>query len=95
MLHLFLTACGLVGNLCFGLGCVPTAYRTLVAGKSVGTPVSLAWLLTSACATFYTYLLGTYGWNWLTGPLGVVETAAWAIVLILHYFPSPRPPTQI
>lgn len=86
-MSLFLDICGVIGNVGFGVGCLPTAWRTARAGRSIGTPVSLAWTLSIACLTFYIYLLGTYGWSPFIGIIGAVETVSWTTVLWFHYFP--------
>lgn len=85
---LLLNLFGLLGNVCFGSACVPTAYNTWKAGKSVGTPASLAWMLAVGCIGAYVYFVGTYGWNSLVVPLGVVETGSWLTVLRYQYFPT-------
>jgi len=87
VIHWLLQACGVVGNLAFGFGCIPTAFKTLLAGKSIGTPVSLAWTLSTACLTFYTYMLGTYGLDPFIIFIGIIETFCWLTVLRYHYFP--------
>lgn len=89
LLSLFLNACGVLGNVCFGVGCVPSAWKVWRSGKNTELPAQFAWILWTACTSFYTYLLGTYGWNWLTGPIGLIETGAYSIVLWYQYFPRP------
>lgn len=87
ILHLL----GIIGNLAFGFGCVPVAWKTAVAGRSVGTPVSLAWTLVIACLAFYTYMLGTYGLDPFIAVIAIVETLSWLIVLRYHYAPRHYP----
>lgn len=94
-MSLFFDALGFIGNVLFGVGCVPSAYKALRDGVST-FPVESAWIIGGACACFYTYLLGTYGASWMTTPIGVIETGSYAIVLWHHYFPrAPKPPKSM
>jgi hypothetical protein len=87
MWSVVLNGLGLIGNVAFGIACVPTAYKTVKVGKSIGTPVSLAWTLATACTCFYIYMVGTYGWNPMVWCVGLIETICYIIVLKYHYFP--------
>lgn len=87
-MHWFINALGIIGNVLFGVGVVPPAYRALRAGNTL-FPVDTAWIIGGACLTFYTYLTATYGTSWMTTPIGVIETGAYAILLRYHYFPRP------
>lgn len=78
---------GVIGNILFGVAAWPAAWRTLRAGHSIGTPVSLAWTIELACFTFYAYVLGTYGADPLVVTTFLTETTAWSILLWYHYFP--------
>lgn len=75
----FLTVMGLIGNFGFGFAAVTVAYD---AWKDKGTdvPWKTIWLFLAANIGFFVYLLGTFGWHWLTGVLGIVESVSWAIV---------------
>lgn len=86
MYHLVVNTFGVIGNLLFGIGCTPSAYKALRDGKS-SFPLESAWIIGGACALFYTYLTATYGASWMTTPIGIVETTSYAIVLWYHYFP--------
>lgn len=79
---------GIVGGLCFAYCGVPTAIATLRAKKSVGTPVSVAWMIFLGAITMYSYLLGTYGFDLLLAINYAVEAASWGIVVFYHYFPK-------
>ena len=83
----FLTICGLIGNALFAIAALPTAFATWKKGASVGTPVSLAWQIFIACLTFYTYLLGTHGFDLIVATNAVVETSSWGTILWFHYRP--------
>lgn len=91
MMHFLLQLLGLAGTLAFVWGCVPTAWQTWRAGKSIGTPVGLAWNILIACLLFYSYTLITFGFNWIIGGCSFIEVAAYAVVLWYHYFPQPAP----
>ncbi len=87
MWSIVLNSLGIIGNIAFSIGCLPPAYRVIKEGKNTQLPIDFAWILWVACASFYTYLNGTYGWNWLTGPLGIIETLSYTAILYLSYFP--------
>jgi hypothetical protein len=86
--HWLLQLCGVVGNIAFGIGCGPEAYDSIRLGFT-RMPRRFAWILFTACWTFYVYLIGTYGWSWYTGPLGFIETGSYIVVLWYNYFPRP------
>lgn len=90
MIHAFFLACGFIGNALFAFAAWPTAISTIRKGASIGTPVSLAWILFTACCTFYTYILGTKGFDGLVISAAAMETSAWGTVLYYHYFPRRR-----
>jgi hypothetical protein len=87
MVTTLLKLSGLIGNILFGVAAWPTAWRTLRTGKSVGTPISLAWTIEIACFTFYAYVLGTYGADPMVLSTFFTETTAWTIILWYHYRP--------
>lgn len=82
---------GIAGNLAFAVACVPTAWRTWRAGKSIGTPVGLAWNIFVACLLFYSYTAIQYVSDPLVYIGGAVEITCYAVVLWYHYFPSRKP----
>lgn len=79
---------GILGNIAFAYACVPTAWATFKAGKSVGTPVALAWNILIACVLFYSYVLLQHGMDWLVLTCCLIELGAYGIVIWFHYFPS-------
>jgi hypothetical protein len=81
---------GSAGNIAFAWACVPTAWRTLRAGKSIGTPIGLAWNIWIACALFYAYTFLSYRGDILVWIGGAVEITAHSLVIWLHYFPRNR-----
>ena len=89
----FILLLGLIGNIGFGVACIPMTWRTWQSGKNEGIPLSSAWTFLIAIVSFYGYLLATYPWNPLTNIIGIVEALSWMIVLWYSYFP--RQPTVI
>ncbi len=76
---------GFIGGACFAFAAVPAAVRCIRTGQSSGTPVSIAWAVFVGCICLYTYLIGTYGFDWLLTLIYGVETASWAVVLLYCY----------
>jgi len=87
---MILTALGIIGNALFAFAIWPTTILTIRKGASIGTPINLAWILFSACCCFYTYILGTKGFDWIVACTAVLETVAWGIVIFYHYLPRPE-----
>lgn len=79
---------GMLGTLAFAYACVPTAWATWKAGRSIGTPVILAWNILIACILFYAYFLLAHGLDWLVIICGLIEIAAYGVVIWYHYFPK-------
>lgn len=78
---------GAIGGIAFACCGVPVAWATLRAGKSVGTPVSIALFCILGSLATYAYLLLTYGFNPLLTANYSVEFATWAVVAWYHFFP--------
>lgn len=86
----FISLCGIVGNLGFGFGCLSVAVRTVRNGNANDMPWQTAGLFLCANASFYTYLLGTYGADPFFFMLGFVETGSWALVVAYKIFAALR-----
>ena len=78
---------GLLGGAGFAFAAVPTALKTWRAGKSQGTPVSIAWAIFVGCICLFTYLTAMHGLDWVLVAVYGVETTSWAVLLRYHYFP--------
>ena len=78
---------GVAGTLAFAWACVPTAWRTFRAGRSIGTPVGLAWNIWIACLLFYGYLIAQYGFDPFLLACTIAEVLSYSVVIWLHYFP--------
>jgi hypothetical protein len=78
---------GVTGNIAFAYACLPTAWSTWRAGKSIGTPVGLAWNILIACLLFYGYMLGRYGLDPFLLVCSATEIGAYGVVIRYHYFP--------
>lgn len=81
---------GLIGGTCFAWCGVPVALATWRAGKSVGTPVSVALLILTGGLSMFAYLLLSYGLDWLLAGNYLVEVASWAVVAWYHFLPRRR-----
>lgn len=86
-MHFLLKLLGIAGNLLFAYACLPTAWVTWRAGRSIGTPIGLSINIWAACVTFYAYTVGTYGFDPMIWVCGGVEIAAYSVVIFYHYFP--------
>ena len=82
-----LTAIGVLGGFAFAFAAVPQAVATCRAGKSLGTPLSIAWAIFVGCICLYTYLTGAHGFDLLLTLVYSVETISWATLLWFNYFP--------
>lgn len=89
-MSLFLVVLGTLGNVAFAWACLPTAIATVRAGKSIGTPVGLAWNILIACLLFYGYMLLAYGLDPFLLACSCMETVAYGIVIWYHYLPRVR-----
>lgn len=78
---------GILGGLCFAYCGVPAAYATYKAGKSIGTPITVALLITIGTVLMYAYLTASYGFDPILTFNYFVEFVSWAIVSYYHYFP--------
>jgi hypothetical protein len=86
-LQILLQALGVMGGTAFAFAAVPAAIATFRAGKSIGTPMTIAWAIFIGCILLYTYLTGTHGFDWIISGTYGVETASWATILWFHYVP--------
>lgn len=77
---------GLLGGACFAYCGVPTAVQTYRAGKSVGTPVSVAWMISLGSLFMYSYLFRSYGFDLVLTINYAVELASWGTIVRFHYF---------
>jgi hypothetical protein len=82
---------GLLGGLCFAYCGVPTAWRTIRAGCSQGTPASVAWMIFLGGILMFAYLAASYGFDRLLAANYAVETASWGVVVWFHHFPRKEP----
>lgn len=78
---------GIAGNIAFGWACIPTAWATMKAGHSIGTPIGLAWNIFLACCLFYGYTLLQYTYDPILWICGLVEITSYGIVIWFHYRP--------
>jgi len=84
---MFINIIGTLGNLGFAYACLPTAWKTFKAGKSIGVPVSLAWNIWVSCLLFYSYTFLSYTDDILVWIGGMVEISSYTVVLWYHYLP--------
>jgi hypothetical protein len=83
---------GLLGGFCFAYCGVPAAYATWRAGKSVGTPVSIAWMIFLGAVFMYLYLTASYGLDLILTLNYFIEAASWGLIVFYHYFPRKEEP---
>jgi hypothetical protein len=81
------TILGLLGGFCFAYCGVPAAYRTARAGRSVGTPVSVAWMILVGAVAMYSYLTALHGFDPILTVNYAVEAVSWGVVVWFHYLP--------
>lgn len=82
-----LEALGLLGGACFAYCGVPAAWATVKKGRSIGTPVSVAWMITLGSVLMYAYLFMSYGFNTVLAINYTVEFLSWATLVWYHYRP--------
>ena len=78
---------GLLGGALFAVGCVPMAYRTWLAGHTLGTPIETQWLLFWGCVLYSVYLFGAFGMQlpfWFL----IIEVVSWGVALWYYYWPK-------
>ena len=78
---------GLFGGACFAYCGVPAAFYMVRKGSSVGTPVSIAWMISVGAVAMYMYLLVKYGFDWVLAVNYSVEFVSWATIVWYHYKP--------
>lgn len=81
---------GLVGGLAFAFAAVPAAVATVKAGRSLGTPISIAWAILIGCVCLYAYLTSAHGFDLILSATYGVETASWSAIIWMHYMPKRR-----
>jgi hypothetical protein len=78
---------GLLGGICFAYCGVPAAYVTARAGRSIGTPISIAWMIFLGAVFMYSYLTASYGFDAILTVNYSIEALSWALIVFYHYFP--------
>lgn len=76
---------GVIGGFCFAYCGVPAAFATLKAGRSIGTPVSIAWMIFTGSMFMYSYLLLRYGFDLILAINYAIEIFSWGILVVYHY----------
>lgn len=76
-----MTFLGLVAGSLFAYAAVPSAIRTVRAGKHLGTPLDIIAAITGGTVLMYAYLVTTYGWNWVLALNYGIECASWSVLL--------------
>ena len=78
---------GILGALAFCFAAIPTAFATVRAGRSIGTPLSVITAILFGNILMYAYLFLQYGFNpILTFSYGI-ELLSWGVLLKFHIFP--------
>lgn len=82
-----ITLLGLLGGLLFAFAAVPSALATFRAGKSIGVPANMAWLILGGVLALFAYLTALHGFDAVLALTYGVEGASWATILRYHYLP--------
>ena len=77
---------GIIASICFGCCGVPAAYKTLRAGKSIGTPVSIALMILGGSVTMYSYLTISHGFDLILTVNYSTEIISWGIIAVYHFW---------
>ena len=78
---------GIAGGAAFAFAAVPAAATTFRQGRTMGTPVSIAWAIFAGCILLYSYLTAKHGFDIILALVYGVETASWSVIIWFHYFP--------
>lgn len=76
---------GLIAGAFFAYCGIPAMRRTLKAGKSVGTPIDVAWCIFLGGITMYSYLTIKNGFDWVLAVNYFIEIVSWGIIVRYHY----------
>jgi hypothetical protein len=76
---------GIIGGILFCCCGVPAAYKTFIAKKSIGTPVSIAWMIALGSIFMYAYLILTYGFDVILTLNYSIEAISWLTIVYYHY----------
>jgi len=76
---------GLIGGAFFAYAAVPAAYNTIKAGKSIGVPIFLTWMIILGTIVLYSYLYLKYGFDWVLAINYSVELISWSILAFYYY----------
>lgn len=76
---------GLLGGFCFAYCGVPVAYQTVKTGRSLGTPISIAWMISLGCVFLYSYLTIKNGFDLILTLNYSVEFISWMIIVLYYY----------
>ena len=87
-MSLIVDAIGTIGALMFAASCIPLAWKTCRAGKSLGTPRQTVWMFCGATVIFTLYLALKVGLLQGSTLISGSEAVAWLIVLFYEYFPN-------
>lgn len=78
---------GILGGLAFAYCGIPAAWATIRNGRSVGTPASVAWMISAGSILMYSYLTLQHGFDLILTVNYGVEFLSWASIVYVHYFP--------
>ena len=78
---------GIIGSLLFAVCGIPPAYQTVKAGRVVGAMISTSWMIFLGGIAMYSYLLLTYGFDWILSLNYISTIISWGILVWYHYFP--------
>ncbi|GAC1590833.1 MAG: hypothetical protein NVS3B25_09650 [Hymenobacter sp.] len=82
---------GLLGGAFFAYAAVPSAVRTVRAGRSLGTPLDLCLSILIGLGLLYAYLTVVRGFDWVLTLTYSVEATAWLVLLFYRLFRRSTP----
>lgn len=74
-------AIGLVAGALFAYAAVPQAIRTIRAGKHLGTPPDLAFVILTGTLLMACYLFAAHGFDWVIAVNYSIEALSWGVLL--------------
>jgi hypothetical protein len=85
VLGILVKVLGILGGLFFCYCGVPTCIRTVRAGKSLGTPVDIAWMILLGSIAMWLYMTCQYGMDIILSINYGIEALSWGIITWYHY----------
>jgi hypothetical protein len=72
---------GLLGGAMFAYAAVPAAFRTIRAGRHLGTPLDIIAAIFLGTVTMFAYLTAAHGFDWVLAVNYSIEALSWGVLL--------------